>query len=248
MGMSDPVVMNPPVRILLLDNSPRRLAGRWFSRGFRDQAGVEVVISHMIGGRWVKSLDSFSGVIISGSPASATDEEPWIAHELNLIHEAVNRRLPLLGVCFGSQLLAFAFYGRDSIRRAERPEFGWHIVNRTRDDLLFENVPQSFNTFQYHMEEVVIQPGMEVLARNENSSIQAFRLGDMPVWGVQFHFEVTPQAGRDLLRRTQRVYQRFGLTYAEASRGASPNPTTQPILHNFIRTTRLFRGQGGSMG
>lgn len=240
--------MASTTRILVLDNSPRRLGGRWFSKGLRRQPGIEVGVCHVLTGQRVESLAPYDGVIISGSPASATDDEPWIAHELGLIREATQRGIPLLGVCFGSQLLAYALYGDNSVRRAERPEFGWHNVERTTADPLFENVPQSFNTFQYHMEEVVIQPDMQVLARNDNSAVQAFRIGGSSLWGVQFHFEVTPQAGRDLLRRTRRVYERFGLTYAEVSRNVGQNTAAQPLFRNFVRIAELFRAEGGIMG
>lgn len=222
-------------RVLVLDNSPRRLGTRWFRHWFDGVLGVPVSAYHVIAGSRVRSLDGFDLLVISGSPASATDEEDWIHHELELIEEADRREMPTLGVCFGSQLLGRAYYGKDAIRRSSDPEFGWHRVERVGVDPLFEGVPDEFITFQYHMEEVIPQPDMKRLACNQAVELQGFRCGSKPIWGLQFHLEVTPQAGRDLLRRTQKVYQPYGFSYDGLTQHVQRNIASERIFRNFVR-------------
>jgi GMP synthase (glutamine-hydrolysing) len=222
-------------RILVLDNSPRHLGGYWFGKWLR-QLGGQVSIRHFLGLDRRPALDRFDALVISGSPASATEDQPWILRELELIEGADRRGLPVLGVWFGSQLLGRAYYGNEAIRRSSQAEFGWHPVCRTpEEDVLFEDMPQQFTSFQFHTEEVRPQPGMRVLATSAAAPVQAFRVGSKPVWGTQFHFEVTPQAGRDLLRRTRKVYEPYGLHYEELVANARPSEAAPRLFRNFIQ-------------
>ncbi len=221
--------------VLVLDNSPRHLGRRWFPKWLHARLGCPVTTVHGVSNNSLKALDGFDALVIGGSPASATEDKDWILRELDLVAQADGRQMPVMGVCFGGQLLARAFYGKDSIRRSPRPEFGWHCVQRDASDLLFDNAPTQFMTFQYHMEEVTSQPGMAVLASNANSRVQAYRVGSKPIWGVQFHLEVTPRAGQDMLRRTQHVYQKFDLTYPDLAAQAQPNKAAEQMFRNFIR-------------
>jgi GMP synthase (glutamine-hydrolysing) len=222
-------------RILILDNSPRHLGGSWFGKWFRG-LGCQVGVRHFMKlGRPV-DLDRFEAFVISGSPASATEDRPWILKELDLIEAADRRGMPVLGVCFGSQLLARAYYGVEAIQQSPQPEFGWHGVRRTRqEDLLFEGMPGQFTSFQYHTEAVRPQSDMQVLATSELVPVQAFRVVSKPVWGTQFHLEVTPQAGRDLLRKTRNVYEPHGFRYEALIAQARPSEAAPRLFENFLR-------------
>lgn len=174
-------------------------------------------------------------MVISGSPASATEDTPWILAELDLVEQAERREMPVLGVCFGAQLLGRAYYGLAAVGRSPQAELGWYPVCRTgQADPLFAGLPQQFSSFQFHLEEVLPQPGMQVLAYSTGVAVQAFRIGAKPVWGTQFHFEVTPQAGRDFLRKTRRVYEPHGFCYEAMIAGARPTEVAPQLLRNFL--------------
>jgi len=224
-------------RILVLDNSPRWLGTSWFGKWFR-QVGSQVsfrnyrtLVNHPV------KLDPFDGLVVSGSPASATDEDPWLLAELKLVEEADRRNMPVLGVCFGAQLLGRVYYGKEAVRRhSNGGEFGWHTIRRTsEDDPFFEDLPQTFTSFQHHMEEVLPQPGMQLLGTSDAVTVQAFRVGDKPVWATQFHFEVTPQAGRDVLRKTRKVYEPLGWRYEEMIAKARPSEAAPTLFENFVK-------------
>ena len=224
--------------ILVLDNSPRRLGTAWFRKWFR-QLGCRVSTHYYRRKPRRVSLDRFDAVVVGGSPASATEDEAWIWQQLDLIEQADRLGQPVLGVCFGAQLLARAYFGKPAIRNAAQVEIGWHCVRQSgQGDLLFTGIPSEFSSFQFHTEEVIPQAGMHVLASSADSEVQAFRVRGKPVWGVQFHLEVTPRAGRDLLRKTRRVYEAYGLNYDELVATARPSEAAPQLFSNFIGALR----------
>lgn len=137
-------------------------------------------------------LDGFDAAIVFGAEAQVDEEDayPWLRPEKLLVRELLERGTPLLGVCFGSQLIA-AVAGAE-VRRSARPEIGWHETELTTDgraDPLLGFLPNRFESLQYHHYEWLLPPGAVALARTA-VCLQAFRLRDRPVWGVQFHPEV----------------------------------------------------------
>jgi GMP synthase (glutamine-hydrolysing) len=137
--------------------------------------------------------DGFGAAMVFGGSMNVDEEEehPWLRDEKCFLRELLDRGTPLLGVCLGSQLVAEAAGG--TVRRAATPEIGWHEVELTSEgeaDPLLSVLPERFESFQYHHYEWLLPPGGITLARSE-LALQAFRLGERPVWGLQFHPEVT---------------------------------------------------------
>jgi GMP synthase (glutamine-hydrolysing) len=138
-------------------------------------------------------LDGFDAAFVFGADAQVDQEDahPWLRPEKRLVRELIDSGMPVLGVCFGSQLLAEAAGGE--VRPSAAPEVGWYEVELTTDgraDPLLGFLPERFESLQYHSYEWLLPPGAVELARSE-VCLQAFRLRDRPVWGVQFHPEVT---------------------------------------------------------
>jgi GMP synthase (glutamine-hydrolysing) len=228
--------MKAAPHILILDNSPRRLGTYWFGKWFK-QLGCKVSAYDF----WRKprrvKLDKFDALVVSGSPASATEDTPLVLSEVELVRQADQQGMPVLGVCFGSQLLGRAYYGKEAIRSSLRPEIGWYTICRNETtDLLLQDVPPEFTSFQYHTEEVLPQPDMQILAASNHTQVQAFRVEDKPIWGTQFHFEVTPRAGLDLLRKTRRFYEPFGFDYEAMIARVQSSPVPKQLFHNFLNS------------
>ena len=127
--------------------------------------------------------DGHAFVAILGSRFSPTDvEEPAVAKTRDLVALAMEDDVPVLGLCFGGQLLANVLGG--SVETApDGPELGWHTID-TRDP---EAVPPG-PWLQWHWHRFESPPGAEELARSA-AGTQAFCLG--PHLGVQFHPEST---------------------------------------------------------
>src|SRR5690606_40885443 len=62
------------------------------------------------------SIKPFSGLVFMGGPMSVNDDLPWIESSLNLIRQAIDLEIPVLGHCLGGQLIAKAQIGRASCR------------------------------------------------------------------------------------------------------------------------------------
>jgi GMP synthase (glutamine-hydrolysing) len=135
---------------------------------------------------------SYDAVLVFGG-SMHTDHEarhPWLAEEKAILAGLIERRVPLLGMCLGSQLVAEAAGAEP--RRASEPEIGWHEVELTREatgDPLLGGLPSRFQAFQWHSYEAPLPPGATALARSP-VCLQAFRL-EGPAWGIQFHAEVS---------------------------------------------------------
>jgi GMP synthase (glutamine-hydrolysing) len=119
------------------------------------------------------------------------DRHAWLAQERELLRRLVERRVPVLGVCLGAQILAAAAGGE--AHRAPRPEIGWFDVEVTEagaEDPLLAPLAPRFEAFEWHSYAATPPPGARVLARTP-VSIQAYRLDSVPAWGIQFHAEVS---------------------------------------------------------
>ena len=147
-------------------------------------------------------LDGYDAVLVfgGGMHVDQEDRNPWLRPEKALLREALDRRVPLLGVCLGSQLVAEAAGARP--RRASGPEIGWHEVEllpEAREDPLLAPLPGRFTGFGWHSYEFPLAPGAAALAHSP-TCLQAYRL-DGPAWGVQFHAEVTADTVDAWLRK-----------------------------------------------
>jgi GMP synthase-like glutamine amidotransferase len=136
------------------------------------------------------SLDGFDALVVMGGPMAAhsDDDFPTRTAELRLLADALDRRVPVLGVCLGAQLLAVAAGGR-AFRGEAGPEIGWAPVHRVGEDRLFADLPTSFPVLHWHGDTVELPPGAELLASSDRYTNQAFRVGPV-AWGIQFHLEV----------------------------------------------------------
>jgi GMP synthase-like glutamine amidotransferase len=135
---------------------------------------------------------TYDGVLTFGGAMHADQEadHTWLRDEKALLGELIERGVPLLGMCLGSQLVAEAAGGR--ARRASVPEIGWHEVELTpeaADDPLLSSLPPRLEAFQWHSYEASLPPGAIPLARSA-VCLQAYRLSG-PAWGIQFHAEVS---------------------------------------------------------
>jgi GMP synthase-like glutamine amidotransferase len=126
--------------------------------------------------------EEFGGIVVMGSIESVNDTQlEWIARERALIATAIDRNVPVFGVCFGGQILAQALGGR--VITSPEPEVGWLPI-RTADPSLVPEGPWLL----WHEEAVVPPSGAVVVARTD-VAVQAYVKGHHI--GVQFHPEVT---------------------------------------------------------
>jgi GMP synthase (glutamine-hydrolysing) len=138
------------------------------------------------------SLHDVDGVVVFGSTFNMehADEQPFIKETAELMREAMADRIPVLGVCFGGQLLAWtldAEVGRSPVR-----EVGFEPIRPTPDavdDPLFSHLMDGDMAFQWHLDTFALPADAKLLITGDQVPNQAYRVGDL-AWGTQFHLEV----------------------------------------------------------
>ena len=125
------------------------------------------------------------GIILSGGPNSVYDEgapkcDPAI----------FQLGIPVLGICYGMQLICEAMGGK--VQSVEAREFGRASCAVLRTDDFLKGLPEQIDVWMSHGDQVIEVSGdFEALARTESCPVAAVRHGTLPLYGLQFHPEVT---------------------------------------------------------
>jgi GMP synthase (glutamine-hydrolysing) len=138
------------------------------------------------------SLDGYHGLVVLGGPMSVNDtlNHPHLKTEVDLIRRALDRDMPVLGICLGAQLIARALGAR--VHRNPETEIGWYDVEPTvpaKEDPLLRHFHSPERIFQWHADAFEVPERGVTLATSATCANQAFRWGDK-VYGLQFHLEV----------------------------------------------------------
>jgi len=180
-------------RLLYLNNALTEGVPERLDEHFRT-LGLDVDVYWAGGGVFPNRLEDYSAVFLSGSPTAPWDALPWMIRESALIN-AAPPDLPMLGVCFGSQILAHTLCGPKTVFRRPDFETGYVPIATTpawADDALGQGMPPSFKLFSWHRDEVVgSHEDMVILGSSPSCSNQIWRYRQRPVWGIQGH----PEAG-----------------------------------------------------
>ncbi|MGV8905658.1 MAG: glutamine amidotransferase [Acetobacterium sp.] len=140
-------------------------------------------------------LDDVSAVIITGSPAMVTNLDPWSVATSHWIKEIAQNNIPILGICYGHQLLAQTFGGSVGYHALgeEKGEVKIELTEAGKKDPLLGVLPDHFLAYAAHFQSVTKLPkNAIVLARNDFEPYHAVSYGTN-IWGVQFHPECTDQ-------------------------------------------------------
>ena len=137
-------------------------------------------------------------VVVTGSSAMVTDREPWSERTAEWLAGAVEHGTPVLGICYGHQLLAHALGGKVDNNPLGRQIGTLDVTlnDAVEHDLLFSGFPRTLHVPVSHRQVVtVLPPGATLLASTERDPHHAFAHGDQ-AWGVQFH----PEFDADIVR------------------------------------------------
>ena len=174
-----------------------------------------------------ESLGEADGLIVLGGVMGPTEDEraPWLPATRGLIREAVDREVPMLGICLGAQLLATATGG--VVQEMGRPEVGLVDVqihdSATEDPLFTEEASSTLPTVQWHwLEATTLPDDATVLASSAGCQNQAFRVGPS-AWGVQFHPEALTRAVADWSDEDSESLDLLGISKAELVSRVSKN-------------------------
>lgn len=186
--------------------------------------------------------DGYSGIFLSGSPHGAYENIPFIHREHDFIAGAAEANVPMLGVCFGSQILASALCGRDQVFRRSACDVGhaWHSAQPpANDDALMAGVDSRFRLFVWHNDEVrADHRDMTILASTPECPNQIWRYRDQPVWGIQGHPEVTRGNAAAWMERSRATLEKDGADVDRLIAEADDSKSGLAMLDNFLAVCR----------
>lgn len=177
------------------------------------------------------TIQSFDGIIISGSQSSVYDDHrPWIQELSRWVEGAIADGLPILGVCWGHQLWAQILGGTV---RGGNYELGYVDVHQEVDDPLWNGLSDPFTVFATHSDHVVEMPSEAHLLASNETGVQAFRFEQ--VYAVQFHPEYDLKTAEAMIHSkdlSERTIQQALDTCTEANVTAARSVTR--IFDNFL--------------
>ncbi|MFL5838586.1 MAG: type 1 glutamine amidotransferase [Solirubrobacteraceae bacterium] len=184
------------------DLGPPGVLGVWAAA-----RGIELEIHHARSGAPLPALNGQAFIASLGSPHNPADVHiPEVAAELAYVEQAIARDIPVLGLCFGGQMLAKALGGE--IEKAPHPELGWHAIDSAAPEI----VPPG-PWLQWHFDRFTVPTGAELLATSA-AGPQAFTHGRH--LGVQFHPESTIEIVRSWARSDDERVRALGIGDGEA--------------------------------
>lgn len=179
---------------------------------------------------------TFDGIVVGGSPASANDRKDWISYLVKLIRQWADRQIPLLGICFGHQLIAHALGGRVQ-KNPQGWEVGYCAIDLTpegRDDPFFATLSSPLNVMQTHRDIVTALPPEAVcLASSSLCPIQSFRIGSR-IRTAQFHPEYTVDRMRFVMTPRREMLEAAGVNVENKLAELKETAESRTVLSNFL--------------
>jgi len=187
-----------------------------------DNQNLDIEVIHIQEKIYLPELDTIAGVVITGSHSMVTDEESWSVAIEKWIPVLIKNEIPLLGICYGHQLLGKSMGGVSGYH-ANGIEIGSveiTLSKNAKDDILFKGIPKSYMAHTIHSQSVLELPKSSInLAYNKHDKNHAFRLGKN-AWGVQFH----PEYNEEIMK-----------SYIEEV-GKSKNIPVEELIKNIEKT------------
>jgi len=162
----------------------------WILAGMGVEARHALVVD-VAEGQTLPRPENDAAIVITGSHDMVSDRLEWSERTAAWLASAVSHGAPILGICYGHQLLAHAL-GGDVNYNPRGQEMGTTevtVLAEASTDPLLRGLPEAINVHVSHSQSVLrLPPGALRLAGNDWDRNQAFRVGDC-AWGVQFHPE-----------------------------------------------------------
>jgi GMP synthase (glutamine-hydrolysing) len=187
------------------------------------------------------AVDGHAGVIVTGSPAMVSERLAWSERTAEWLRATIHAQVPVLGVCYGHQLLAHALGGSVDYHPVGR-EVGTVDIEQlpaAADDPLLSAAPGRFLAHASHRQSVLRLPdGAVALARSKHDPHHAVRYAPN-AWGLQFHPEFSVEVMRGYLRRPGTIEVDCRGACCE-NRSGMPAPHARRLLRRF-RELALIR-------
>ena len=239
---------DPPLLIIKTGSAVPTLDGSlgdfedWIGGGLNLESAATSVV-RVDAGQPLPAPDSVCGAVVTGSSAMVSSREEWSERTAAWLATATAAGLPILGICYGHQLLAHALGGIVD-RNPSGREIGSvtvHLTDAAAPDRLLGGLPSTMVLQETHLESVLELPQAAVrLARSDLDPNQAFRVGER-AWGVQFHPEFTAEVTRGYLAARRADLEAEGLHVDRLMSQTADTPWGERILRRFAEIATAFR-------
>jgi GMP synthase (glutamine-hydrolysing) len=183
----------------------------------------------------VRELGELSGVVVTGSPAMVTERHPWSERSAEWLREAVMADVPVLGICYGHQLLAHAFGGRvdDNPRGRHIGTVDVELNDHGARDALLGALGPTLHVAVSHKQSVLELPKeATLLATAARDPHHAFAIGKR-AWGVQFHPEFDADIVRGYVAARRDLINAEGLDATAIEQAARDTDHGPRVLQRF---------------
>lgn len=177
------------------------------------------------------------GAVITGSHSMVTDDLPWSLAIEKWLPSLVSRKIPVLAICFGHQLLGRSMGGKVAFRPGgiETGTVNVCLNSDASADPLFAELSSPFSVHVDHSQSVVsLPPGAVLVASSEDEPNMAFRIGKY-AWGVQFHPEFNALIMRRYVLEQQEKLRCSGIDVERVLEDIRETPSSAGILERFCR-------------
>jgi GMP synthase (glutamine-hydrolysing) len=178
---------------------------------------------------------NLAGIVITGSAAMVSEREDWSERTANWLKQAIQKGIPILGVCYGHQLLAHALGGLVGPNPQGRQigTVNAELINSGPDDPLLGHLPKTFAAQTSHLEVVLeLPPGTKRLATSPLDRNFAIRYAEK-AWGVQFHPEFSAPVMSEYIRYRADNIREEGLDPDKLLNKVTDTPEARSVLKKF---------------
>jgi GMP synthase (glutamine-hydrolysing) len=205
---------------------------------FRDGLGVgdQLEVVKASDGEHLPGHYAYRGVVVTGSAAMVTHREVWSVATAAYLLELLKHDVPVLGVCYGHQLLADALGGEvaDNPRGRSVGTLPLQLTPAARDCPLFSVLPELPVVQVSHKQSVLRLPeSAELLASSPLDPNHAFRIGER-AWGVQFHPEFDAWTSREYVSTRRTAIEAEGGDVAALLANVRESDVGARLLQRFV--------------
>jgi len=178
--------------------------------------------------------ENFSHLLISGSEATAWEDNSWDEPLTRLIKAFVDTSRPLLGICYGHQFIIRALAGREHLRRRKKRVWGWLELDLI-EGRIFRGLKRIVSVTCNSDEVFNLPSNYRVLAGADHCRVLAYEHRDKPIWGVQFHPEYEMEYGTAVLHFTMKSVNRNSFTYLDQRWDENCLKSNTRLFGNFLQ-------------
>jgi GMP synthase (glutamine-hydrolysing) len=214
----------------------------WIIKGMQAHT-MPVKIVNVRHGEQLHDIEQVSGVVITGSSSMVTDHEPWSERIAHWLEEATQHQIPVLGICYGHQLLAYALGGTvaDNPAGIEVGTVETVLSADGREDVLLKGLLSPLKVQASHRQSVSQLPLHAVrLASSTMDKNHAFRVGTN-AWGLQFHPEFDAETTKHYINYYRPQLESNGVNAEQLLRRCEDNGIGSLILQRFVKRVAANR-------